>query len=222
MPQSCTSYMEGSATVLLDRVSWNWKFILGTNVCLGLMLCLGLVSDYSWNARWANTVFPPFVGLVGLLSICRGRKVSKETRRWSRILCLPSVILGMPYAAFLVIAAFPPLLFGTFLWIAERDSAKVIQEAWSPDGTKRVEVCFLPVGPYSAGEGRIEVHLSYRWLPFVKRDIYYLSVSRADESVEDYLWWEGNSALFLSETRKRLHFGVIQWRMPVISLNGMQ
>jgi len=134
-------------------------------------------------------------------------------------ICLPSIIGGIPYLILIILAIVPPFLLATLFWLDEQSNATLIQKAESPNGAKTVEVYFRPVGAYSGGNGRIEVHLKYTWLPFVKRDIYFVRVTHADENTHDYLSWVDNETLDIPEKNTKVKINWIEWEIPsIISL----
>ena len=188
-----------------------------------MLLWIGLFTDYSWNNVWANIGFAPTVGLVGLVTWLYTGKNSHgvtpeewlKIRKWT---CFPAMIGGLPYIVLTIILFFPPFTLGTLFWIDEQRSAIQIQQEVSPDGSRVAEVYLLPVGSYSGGNGRIEVHLKYRWLPFIKRDIYYRRVSQAKETSTEYLRWRDNDTLYIQEGDNELQLGFVKFDLPAILL----
>jgi predicted membrane protein len=194
--------------------------LLLLNTALGIILWFGLCSDYSWDNVWGNFIFSPVVGLVGLVSVFIGRKsLTHQKKRVQSLLCLLSIIGGIPYLTLMILAIVPPFLLATMFWFDEQSSATRIQRVESPSGSQIAEVYFLPVGAYSGGNGRIEVHLKYKWLPFVKRDIFYLRVTHEDENTTNYLSWLDDKTLYIPEKDFKLNVNWIEWEMPsIISL----
>jgi len=185
------------------------------NFILGLVLWFGFCSDYSWDNAAANVLFPPIVGLVGLASLFQIRKrLIRQQKRVHSLLCLPSVIGGIPYLLLMIVLMVPPFVFGPMLWIQQQSSATRIQQVKSPNGSQIAEVYYLPVGPLSELNGGIEVHLKYKWLPFVKRDIFDLLVTNADENTHDHLSWVDNETLYINETEKEWKLDWIEWEVP--------
>jgi hypothetical protein len=193
------------------------NLLLAINLLLGLSLWLSFCTDYGWANVWANLLFPPLVGIFGLVCLlARRTNTPSSPRRWRLICCLPSVLGGLPYLVLLIFALLPPFLLATLFWLDEQSNATRIQQVSSPDGTKIAEVYFLPVGAYSGGNGRIEIHLKYRWIPFLKRDIYYLPTSDADTDTHDYIVWRDNSTITVSETHDQIQIEAVRWRVPPI------
>ncbi len=198
-----------------NNASKTGRILLISNIALGRILWFGLCSDYSWNNAWVNVIFPPIVGLIGLVSFFKNRRnLTQKRKRLQTLSYLPSILGGIPYLVLVVVAIIPPFLLATFFWFDEQASATLIQKAESPNETRIAEVYFLPVGAYSGGNGRIEVHLKHKWLPFVKRDVYFARVSHADENTHDYLSWVDDETLYIPETKREVKISPIEWRVP--------
>ena len=193
------------------------KYRSFTNLLLGLFLWFLLSSDFCWNNVWMDVLFAPVVGILGWRSYSKFKEgLSQKQKRIHRLYFLPSILGGIPYLIVLFVAIFSPLLLATAFWVSEEMDKTKIQEVASPDGNKIVEVYFLPVGAYSGGNGRIEVFLKYKWIPFVKRDIFYLRVSRADENSRNYVSWVDDTKLHISETGTDIEISWIRWKIPTI------
>ncbi len=198
-----------------DNVRSKNSILLVVNIILGLILWFGLCSDYSWDNVWVNVIFPPIVGIIGLVSFRRNKEnLTKNQKRVQTALCLPSMIGGIPYLLLMVVAVVPPFLLATLFWFDEQTSGTMIQEIKSPNGMKTAEVYFLPVGAYSGGNGRIEVHLKYKGLPFIKRDVYFARVTYVDENTHDYLSWIDDTTLYIPEKDREVKINPIEWEVP--------
>jgi hypothetical protein len=185
------------------------------NFILGLVLWFGFCSDYSWDHAAANVLFPPVVGLVGLASLFQLRKLSiRQQKRVHSLLCWPSVLGGLPYLLLMIVLLVPPLVYGPILWIQQQSTAIRIQQVVSPDGSQIAEAYYLPVGPLPELNGGIEVHLKYKWLPFVKRDVFVLRQTNADENTHDYLSWVDHETLYIKESDEELKLDWIEWEVP--------
>ncbi len=197
-------------------------FLLFISSFVGLLLWVGLFTDYSWSNVWVNVLFAPIVGIIGLIVWLGTRKMAKTaSKRWlhlRRLACIPSMLGGLPYLLLIVVAAIPPFILATMFWIGEQKDAILIQQELSPDGHRVAEVYLRPVGAYSGGNGRIEVHLKYTWLPFIKRDIYYRPVSYVSDSQTDYLQWRDNNTLHLSEDNSEISVGFVNFDLPAFIL----
>jgi hypothetical protein len=175
---------------------------------LGMALWFGLLSDYSWNYLWLNILFPPFVGLLGLLVFFVGRRArTREQNRVRSVMCLPALLGGVPALLVTLLAIVPPFLFTALFWLEEKNSAILIQTAQSPDGLKTAEVYYLPIGGYIRNGGRIEVHLKDSRMPFVKRDIFSLRTTRVDAVPQVYLVWKNDNEIHVPETDETIKIG---------------
>ena len=194
--------------------------LLLVNLSLGIILWFGMCSDYSWDNVWVNIAFPPFVGLIGLICFFIGRKnLTSKQKKVQSFFLLPSIIGGIPYLILMILAVVPPFGLATVFWFHEQSSGALIQRTVSPNDSQIAEVYFLPVGAYSGGNGRIEVHLKYKLLPFVKRDVLDLRVTRADENTTNYLSWVDDETLYVPEENYHLKINWIEWKIPsIISL----
>ena len=203
-------------TSLPQRTSSMRPILLLINFGLGLVLWFGLCSDYSWDNAWANIIFPSMVGLVGLVSLFQNRKsLTRQQKRVQSLLCLPSVVGGIPYVLAVIVLMVPPLTFIPMLWIQQQSSAIRIQQVESPNGSQIAEVYYLPVGAIIPEvNGGIEVRLKYKWLPFVKRDVFKLFITDADENTHNYLSWVDNETLYINETEEELKLHWIEWEVP--------
>ena len=208
-----------------------WPYLLmGVNVLLGLVLWLGLISDLAWASSAANYLFPPFVALLALISwrILRRRRPGggKRAWLWQGLGFAPSLVGGLPYIVLMVVAFVPPILFVTMMGgmfaLGEHLNAVVIQEAQAPDGNKSAVVIFSPVGAYGGGNGHISVELKYRYLPWVRRHVYYLDDSyEANDEPQAYVAWLDERTLHMSEEDVSVDVGQIQWQLPgFIQLSG--
>jgi len=185
------------------------------NFVLGLVLWFGLCSDYSWDNVWVNVLFPPIVGLIGLASLFHNKQsLTRQQERVQCLLCLPSIIGGIPYVLWMILAIIPPFVFGPMLWIHQQSSATRIQQVESPSGSQIAEVYYLPDVVLSEVPGRIEVHLKYKWLPFVKRDIFDLCLTEVDKNTQNYLSWVDNETLYIKETEQELKLHWMEWEVP--------
>jgi hypothetical protein len=197
--------------------SQKWKVILGVNFALGFLLWFGFFTDYSWAGTIPDILFPPIVAVVGFISLLAARNArSKSKRLASRLSCLPSLIGGGLYVVLAIILIFPPFTLGLLFAIDELANERLIQQDVSPDGSKVAEVYFRPVGAYSGGNGRIYVRVKYRLLPFVERDVYYLRISHADENTTNYLSWQGNDTIHISEKQSEIEIGTVKGEIPLV------
>jgi hypothetical protein len=155
------------------------------------------------------------VGLVGLASLFQIRKrLIRQQKSMHALLCLPSVLGGIPYLLLMIVLMVPPFVYGPIVWIQQQSSAVRIQQVESLKGSQIAEVYYLPVGPLPELNGGIEVHLRYKSLPFVKRDVFVVRQTNADENTHDYLSWVNNETLHIKETEEKLKLDWIEWEVP--------
>jgi hypothetical protein len=184
---------------------------------MGLVLWFGLLSDYTWEYLWLNILFPPFVGLLGLLVFFVGRRARTRAQNWARFLmCLPSLLGGVPALLVTLLAIVPPFLFTALFWLEEKNSAILIQTAQSPNGFKTAEVYYLPIGGYIRNGGRIEVHLKDSRMPFVRRDVFSLRTTRVDAAPQVYLIWRDDNEIHIPETDETIKIDTTRWKLPHI------
>jgi hypothetical protein len=204
--------------------SVRWPYLLiGVNLPLGLVLWLGLISDLSWTSDLVNTLFPPLVGLLAFVSWPLWRYLrpggGKRAWLWQGLVLAPSLAGGLPYVILGIVALIPPILFVTMMsgmfMLGEQINAVVIQEAPSPAGDKTAVVTFYGVGAYGGGNGHISVDIRYPYLPFVRRDVYYLDDSyEADGEPQAYVTWLDERTLHMSEEDVSVDVGSIHWQVP--------
>jgi len=189
---------------------------------LGLALWFGLLSDYSWNYLWLNILFPPFVGLLGLLVFFLGRRTRTRAQNRARfVMCLPSLLGGVPALLVTALAIVPPFLFTALFWLNEKNNAILIQAAQSPDGLKTAEVYYLPIGGYIGNGGRIEVQLKDSRMPFIHRDVFYLRTTRVEPSAQAYLVWENDNEIHIPETDETIRIGSLIFAVKKAVFWGM-
>lgn len=215
--------MEAPTKPLLDRPDRRVRWIIVLNLVLGVLLWIALCSDLELASTLANVLLPPIIGLIGVVSLrALWRHFRTRSSRRERLIpllsCVPAIIGGIPYVLLALVAIIPPIVFAVILGgmfaLSENVNRSIIQEAQSPDGWKTAEVWFYPVGAYSGGNGRIEVDLRYHYMPFVRREVYYLSDSyRADNSPQEYVSWLDDDTLRLLEEARPLAVGRVKWHL---------
>lgn len=65
----------------------------------------------------------------------------------------------------------PPFTLGGLFAFDELAGEKQIQQIESPDGRLTADVYFRGVGAYSGGNGRVDVRIRDRFVPFLERDV---------------------------------------------------
>jgi hypothetical protein len=161
-----------------------------------------------------DILFPPFVGMVGLLSL------RAATTKWSGLSRVKKMVRGLVYipslfggclSVLVVILMITPPFFtlGFIFMMSERQNEVLIQQAVSPDGLRVAEVYFRPVGAYGSGNGRVLVRVKYPLFPVVERDVYFLNASYVDKNTPRYLSWTDNDMLYITETQEALQVGSV-------------
>lgn len=201
-----------------DRgLTLGWKVILGSNLALGLVLWVGMWTDFAWSSFWANVIYPLVVGALGCLCCYWGSAgLSLRAYTLRTYACLLSIVGGVLYALAIGILLVPPFTLGTLFMIAEESEAVTIQVIRSPSGWKTAEVVFKPVGAYSSGNGRISVRVRYAGLPFIHREVYSLGKSYADKNTRDYAVWKDDNTLFMSEMEDTVKVGWVKGELPLL------
>ena len=108
----------------------------------------------------------------------------------------------------------PITFLGTLFTLDEISNEKLIQAVPSPNGRQVAEVYFRPVGAYSGGNGRVIVRISYRVVPLLERDLFFVGRSQANEDTHDYVAWRNDSTLFVTETQTTLGVWPVQLETP--------
>ena len=198
-----------------NRSVSKWKVVALVNLTLGTILWLLHSTGFSLAGTIADLVFPPLVGIVGLVSLVALRKAPGKTLKIvGRLFCLPSIIGGGLYVLSAVLFFVPPFTLGAMFNLSEIRNETRIQSAVSPDGTKTASVYFRPVGAYSGGNGKIYVRFKYHLFPVVEREVFFLRVSQANKNTANYLQWSGNDSLFVPEVNQQIPLPKVRLRTP--------
>jgi hypothetical protein len=97
-----------------------WKIILISDLLLGLLLCFGLLTGYSWNNELANLVFPPAVSFTGIIIVMFKKKII-VFRKWvDAIAYTPSLLVGIPYNLSTILLISVSLFFISNTFIEEK------------------------------------------------------------------------------------------------------
>lgn len=192
------------------------KFLAIVNLILGLFLWFLFSTDYSLVGTIPDILFPPAIGIIAIVSFAISKAGSKRQRLLITLACFPSIIGGGLYVLTVLLMLIPPFTLGAFFAASEIAGETEIQRAISPDGTRTAYVYFRGVGAYSGGNGRTFVRIRYQILPFLERDIFYLPRSYASEDSTDYVEWQDNNTLYISETQQEISVGVIAAETPQV------
>ncbi len=192
------------------------KLLVIVNLILGLFLWFLFLTDYSLVGTIPDILLPPTIGIIARVSLT----VSKANRRrqgpWIILSHLPSLLGGGLYVLTVLLMLIPPFTLGAFLAASEITGETEIQRAISPDGTRIAHVYFRGVGADRGGNGRILVRVRHQMLPFLERDIFYLPQSYASEDTKDYIEWQDNNTLYISETKQEISVEAIGAEMPQV------
>lgn len=192
------------------------RFEVTVCIFLEAILFFGLFTDYSWKNILANLFFPLVVGFICLLVYISTLII--KPRKWLLGLWLwPGMIYGLLQLALLVLLILPPFWLADIFLLGEELERSTVQQAVSPDGTKTALVSYKPSGAYTSGLGSVEVRLTYKNLPFIKRDLPGIGKTNSEESRTDWVEWDGNSNLYyVGCGHESIDIGSVQFQMPFI------
>ena len=186
------------------------RWLLGFTLFLGVLQWLLWTTGYSWDSTFAQYIFPPMVGIVGVETWLRLRKQKPETLLWS----LPAMLAGLPALAAGLVAIIPLLLFPIailfvpFEWV----DGEMVSKAISPDGNKQAVAYYhndVAISPDSDNNGRLTVSIKYRWLPMLRQDIKTYWVDHEECKVP--LVWQSERLIIGKEA---VLIKAINWRVP--------
>jgi hypothetical protein len=192
------------------------KALVVINIILGLFLWFLFFTDYSLAGTIPDILYPPVVGIIALVSLGINIIRNKSQRLLILLSQLPSIVGGGLYILIAFVMLIPPFTLGAFFAFSEITGETQIQRVTSPDGTRSAYVYFRGVGAYSGGNGRIYVRVRHHILPFLERDIFYLSKSFANEDSTNYLEWRDNSTIYIPEIKREVSVGSIRAEIPQI------
>jgi len=184
----------------------------------GLLLTIGLFTDFSWNSIWVNLIFPPTVGILGLVCFKASKPIAKTKRqKWYRgICCLPAMICGLPYFVVMIGAIFPPFILATGFWVTEEADRSIVQKSVSPDGSVVALVSYKPSGAYTSGLGSTELQLTYPNFPLVKRDLHKMGKTDSDTNRTNWIKWIDNNNIYIIDNQKTIEVGVVKFEIPQV------
>jgi hypothetical protein len=185
----------------------------------GIVLWFFFLTDYTFAGTLVDFLFPPVSLCAGLIGFLAARRFpGQPAKRLARLASLPALLGGLLYLALgALLAAFSPM--GVMFAVSEIMGEQVLQAAPSPDGTRVAEVYFRGVGPYSGGNGRVIVRVKHPLLPFVERDVFYLSDSyEAGRNTTEYLQWLDNDTICIPETGEIVKLGLVKAKVPEIAM----
>jgi len=170
------------------------------SLVLGLILWFLSITDFSLFGTLPDLIFPPAVALVAVISLVISWR---RTRRRGRLLValahLPALTGGLLFLLTGIMLFVPPFTLGGLFAADEIAGETRIQQTASPNNHLVASVYFRGVGAYGGGNGRIYVRVQHRALPFLERDVFYLSESLATEKSSDTVRWVDNRTIHVSE-----------------------
>lgn len=177
------------------QLSHNSKFILSINILLGLSLWFGTFTDFEYRIPLMNVLFPFLVLGIGLRTIT---KLNTPRNILRNLLCLPSIVGGVPYTFFAILVIVNPFAWS---WANRITNVELVNSYKSTDGKKTAEGYIFPGSNYEMKTYNIEVKLPYKFFPLVVRHVFgddHDIIFRIDE-IENYkLNWINNDELSIT------------------------
>jgi hypothetical protein len=195
-----------------------WWFLIGENVLFGAMLWATELTDVQVAGTLPSLLFPFLIGLIALVSL--DLRSPGAARTWLlRLACFPSLLGAASHALLAMLVLVPPFTLGGMFWVAEVAGQKNIQSVASPNGSLVATVVLQPVGAYGRGWGHVFVNVHHVALPMVEREVFYLPVTRtARGDPMEYVSWDDDNTLRISETGETVDVHTLRWRRPTIIL----
>ena len=199
------------------KPSVRWRSWNAVILALGVLLWFLSFTNYSLLGSWTDLIFPVAVGLAAFISLAvalprtvgRGRVLTAAAH-------LPALLGGGLFVLSTLLMFVPPFTLGGLFAFDELAGEKQIQQIESPDRRLTADVYFRGVGAYSGGNGRVDVRIRDRFVPFLERDVYYLGRSLASETSSDYVSWLDNRTLKISETGETVDVRGVKTGAPAI------
>lgn len=142
-----------------------WKPVLAGNIFLGILLLFVMFTDFEFRSPYLNFLFPILVLTVSLVTM---GKLRTPERGLKTFLCLPSIILSLPYACLALLMVVNPFSWG----LVNELAGKKLSGAYnSPDRSQTIEVYIARKDNYEFESYGATVKLRYRFLPLVARDL---------------------------------------------------
>lgn len=184
---------------------------------LGMVLWIGLSTDFSWNSDITNLFYAPFVGVFGLIALFFAKKYDAENQKKQYYYLLPSIFGGVPYIASGILTACFLVSFTT-LGVSEEKDGKMIQQELSPNKSFVAEAYFYDNGTAEGNGNLVKIHLKYKNIPFVRRDISSTSISEYYEYSSEYFHWDDNNNIIIQEPFKIIDTNTVRFKWPIIPL----
>jgi len=195
--------------------TWHrWSAVI---LALGVLLWFLSFTNYSLVGSWPDVIFPAAVGLTAFISLAVALpRTEGRVRVLTAAAHLPALLGGGLFVLSTLLMFVPPFTLGGLFAFHELAGEKQIQQIKSPDGRLSADVYFRGVGAYSGGNGRVDVRIRDRFVPFLERDVYYLGRSLASETSSDYVSWLDNRTLRISETGETVDVRGVKTEVPTI------
>ncbi|MFA5794635.1 MAG: hypothetical protein WC980_06165 [Candidatus Brocadiia bacterium] len=180
--------------------------LVWVNLVLGLMLWLGLCSDWSLPGTKLDIIL--FLVACGssvylIIRLLLNKQLSSKKRWLYSLVCIPIFIFIFPY-----LLLFPFTLF----YASEVAGEQFVEQAVSPDGVTTASVYFRPVGAYTGGNGYILVRIKYRYFPLVERQIYVRKTFEDEHG--HFIKWLDNDTMLALERNDVIKVGWIRFHRP--------
>jgi hypothetical protein len=200
-------------TMSLQPTDNKWSIILVVNLFLGLLLCFGILTGYSWSNDLANLIFPSVAGIVAIVTFIFARKSTIFRKQVNSFFLLPSLMIGIPSILWILSEIFLSLFLQTNMLFNSHTDGIIFQQVVSSDGTRILAVdCFSPVG-HSYAVHDIRISLAYKIFPFVRQNLgHYFELSGCSSVTDfNYVRWLNNDTIYLIKEKKKIKVSFIQW-----------
>ena len=187
------------------------------SLLLGVVLWVGVTTDFSWNNDTVNLFYAPFVGLFGLASLFLIRQYDNENLNKKYYYLLPSLFGGVPYIVFVILASCFLIPFAT-LGISEEKEKTIIQQEFSPNKLLIAEAYFYDNGTFEGNGNLVSIQVKYKNIPFIRRDISSTSISEFYEYPGEYFQWDSDSKIVIQEPYKGINVSTVKFKWPIIPL----
>lgn len=172
------------------------KKIIYINLFLGIILWLGLCTDYSLSGNGLDILLPLVVGCLSLcvlIAILRHKEMVRNTRYAYLLTCVPSIAGGCLFVISVIVLFVSGAILGGMFYMAEMSGEQFVEQVKSPDGRYAANIYFRPVGAYTGGNGRILIRVTHRWLPFIEHDVHTHKTFRDPDQVPFIEWTDNNT-----------------------------
>lgn len=187
-----------------------------TNIYLGFLLWFFYCTDYSLPGTTTDIAFPFIVAVAGIIAIATVAGLPHDRKRLARLACIPSLVGGLSYMLMCGLLFLPPFTLGALFLVDSIGSETLTQQVASPNGLYVAEVYTRPGGYSGAYNKPLLVRVKSPILPVVERDIYGTSTHDGHAQANNYVSWEDNDTLRISETGETISLGLIKPEVPQV------